>query len=75
MIKLPVGSIKPDSWLKIYLERQVSGLTGNLGEISAWLQKEENAWLSKEGIGAWGWEEVPYWLKGYANLGHILDDK
>ncbi|RMZ51620.1 hypothetical protein EB822_01430 [Flavobacteriaceae bacterium PRS1] len=74
LIKLPVGSIDPDGWLKEYLHRQRSGLTGNLGKISAWLQKENNAWLDKDGKGNWGWEEVPYWLKGYANIGYILDD-
>ncbi len=73
-IKLPVGSIQPEGWLKVYLEKQRDGLTGNLGKISAWLQKEDNAWLSEDGTGTWGWEEVPYWLKGYANLGYILDD-
>ncbi len=73
-IKLPVGAIKPEGWLKEYLVRQRDGLTGNLGKISAWLQKEDNAWLSKNGEGKWGWEEVPYWLKGYGNIAYILDD-
>ena len=75
LIKLPIGSIKPEGWLLEYLHRQRDGLTGNLGHISAWLQKEDNAWLSKEGKGKWGWEEVPYWLKGYANIGYILEDE
>ena len=74
-IRLPVGSIKPQGWLREYLIRQKDGLTGHLGEISAWLDKKDNAWLSKEGKGKWGWEEVPYWLKGYANIGYILGDK
>ncbi|TKG93474.1 hypothetical protein EYV94_17155 [Puteibacter caeruleilacunae] len=74
-IKLPVGAVRPEGWVKTYLERQRDGLTGNLGNISAWLQKEDNAWLSKSGEGKWGWEEVPYWLKGYANIGYLLDDK
>ena len=73
-IKLPVGAIKPDGWLKEYLYRQRDGLTGQLGEISAWLQKDGNAWLNPEGKGANGWEELPYWLKGYGNLGYILKD-
>ncbi|MCK5104492.1 MAG: glycoside hydrolase family 127 protein [Cyclobacteriaceae bacterium] len=75
LIKLPVGVIKPEGWLLEYLHRQRSGLTGNLGKISAWLQKEDNAWLDKDGQGDWGWEEVPYWLKGYANIGYILEDQ
>ncbi len=75
LIKLPVGSVKPEGFLKEYLVRQKNGLTGHLGEISAWLQKEDNAWLSKDGEGDWGWEEVPYWLKGYANIGYLLEDQ
>ena len=34
------------------IELQKDGLCGHLGEISAWLQKENNAWL-KNG-GEWG---------------------
>ena len=75
LIKIPVGSIKPQGWLLEYFNRQKKGLTGRLGEISAWLDKKDNAWLSKNGKGKWGWEEVPYWLKGYANIGYITEDK
>ena len=75
LIKIPVGSIKPKGWLLEYFNRQKKGLTGRLGEISAWLDKKDNAWLSKSGKGKWGWEEVPYWLKGYANIGYITEDK
>lgn len=72
-IKLPVGSISPEGWLLKQLELQRDGLNGHLGEISAWLQKEDNAWL-KAG-GKWGWEEVPYWLRGYGNLAYIMKDE
>lgn len=71
-IKLPVGSIQPEGWLKKYLELQRDGLTGHLGEISAWLDKRNNAWLTNGGDH--GWEEVPYWLKGYGDLAYILND-
>ncbi|MES1218184.1 MAG: beta-L-arabinofuranosidase domain-containing protein [Bacteroidota bacterium] len=74
-IKLPVGSIQPKGWVLKYLELQRDGLTGNLGEISAWLDKNNNAWFSGNGQGDHGWEEVPYWLKGYGNLGYILRDE
>lgn len=72
-IKLPVGHVKPNGWVKRYLELQRDGLTGHLGEISAWLDKDRNAWLNS-GSNA-GWEEVPYWLKGYGNIAYILEDK
>ena len=73
-IMLPVDAVAPAGWLKEFLDRQRTGLTGHLGEISAWLQKDDNAWLSKDGKGQYGWEELPYWLKGYIELGYIFDD-
>lgn len=73
-IKLPTGSIHPQGWVRKYLELQRDGLTGQLGEISAWLEKKNNAWYSTDGKGDHGWEEVPYWLKGYGNLAYILND-
>ncbi|PWK80541.1 DUF1680 family protein [Mucilaginibacter oryzae] len=73
--KLPTGSIKAGGWMKKMLELQRDGLTGNLGEISVWLSKTNNAWLNKEGKGEYGWEELPYWLKGYADIAYTLGDK
>lgn len=72
-IKLPTGSIKPRGWLLTQLNLQREGLNGNLGEISAWLQKDNNAWLTSGG--KWGWEEVPYWLRGYSSLAFALRDE
>ncbi len=72
-IKLPVGAIKPKGWIEKTLLLQKEGLSGNLVEISAWLDKQNNAWL---GTGTdYGWEEVPYWLKGYGNMAYIFEDK
>lgn len=73
-IGLPVGSVEPRGWVREFLRRQREGLTGHLGEISAWLQKEDNAWLNKDGKGKYGWEELPYWLKGYIELAYIFND-
>ena len=72
-MKLPLGSIRPAGWVGRYLELQRDGLTGHLGEISAWLDKDNNAWLTSGGDH--GWEEVPYRLKGYCDLAYILGDK
>ena len=72
-IKLPTGSITPRGWLLTQLNLQKEGLNGRLGEISAWLQKDNNAWLTSGG--KWGWEEVPYWLRGYSSLAFTLQDK
>lgn len=72
-IKLPLGAITPEGWVGEMLKRQGDGLAGHLGEISAWLVKKGNAWLEKEGHA--GWEEVPYWLRGYADMAFILKDE
>ena len=72
-IKLPVKSITPRGWVAEMIRRQKEGLCGQLGEISDWLDKEGNAWL--ETGGSHGWEEVPYWLRGYSNMAYILEDK
>jgi hypothetical protein len=72
-IKLPLGSIQPGGWILKLLQLQKEGLCGNLGEISAWLEKENNAWLIKGG--EHGWEEVPYWLRGYADMSFIFKDQ
>ena len=74
-IKLPVGSIKPQGWLKKQLELQADGFHGHLPEISRYLNKEGNAWLSPDGRGERGWEEEPYWLKGFSNCGYILGNE
>src|ERR1700720_3722258 len=75
LIKLPIGRIIPGGWVLKYLQLQRDGLTGHLGEISAWLDKKNNAWYSGNGQGDHGWEEVPYWLKGFGDLGYILKDE
>src|SRR5262249_18300186 len=68
LIKLPIASYRPAGWLGKALELQRDGLTGHLGEISVWLTREGNAWLRTDGKGEYGWEEVPYWLRGFARI-------
>ncbi|MGN6385807.1 MAG: beta-L-arabinofuranosidase domain-containing protein [Verrucomicrobiota bacterium] len=74
-VKLPVGSITPKGWLRTQLELERDGMTGHLEEISKWCKFEGNAWVSPNGEGHSGWEELPYWLKGYGDLGYVLKDE
>jgi len=74
LIKLPIGHIKPNGWLKSQLELMAQGFTGNLMKISQWCKFEENAWSSPE-FPQFGWEELPYWLRGFIDLGYILENK
>ncbi len=75
LVKLPVGAIEPHGWLRTQLELQAAGFHGRLAEISTFLSRSDNAWLSPTGQGRHGWEEVPYWLKGFANTGYVLRDR
>jgi hypothetical protein len=73
-IRLPLGSVKPQGWLRKQLQLQVGGFHGHLGEISSFIRKSNNAWLDPAGKGDCFWEEVPYWLRGYAAAAFLLDD-
>ncbi len=75
LIKLPVGAIRPEGWLRRQLQLQAEGFHGHLEEISPYLVKKNNAWLDPSGTGDHGWEELPYWLKGYCNLGFVMRDE
>ena len=73
LARLPVGSVVPRGWLRRQLELQAAGMHGQLAEISHFLKWEGNGWADPEGRG--GWEELPYWLKGYGDLGYVLGDE
>jgi len=75
LIKLPIGAIEPQGWVRRQLELQADGFHGHLTEISNFLKKEKNAWLNPDGEGLHGWEEPVYWLKGFSNCGYILGDE
>jgi DUF1680 family protein len=75
MLRLPPGAVRPQGWLAKVLRLQADGFHGRLGELSRFLKKDGNAWLARDGKGDFGWEEVPYWLKGYLNCAYVLDDE
>jgi len=74
-IKMPVGTVKAGGWLRKQLELQAAGFHGRLTEISGFLRKDGNAWLSRAGEGKNGWEEVPYWLKGFGDCAYLLGNE
>jgi hypothetical protein len=75
LIKLPIGCVRPEGWARQQLELMADGMVGHLPEVSRWAKFKGSAWAGKTGQGAYGWEEMPYWLKGYIDLGYILGDK
>ena len=73
-VRLPIGSITPGGWLRGELRLEADGMTGHLEEISPWCNFNTSAWTDPAGQGKHGWEELPYWLKGYGDLGYVLKD-
>lgn len=66
--RLPPGAVTPRGWLATQLDRQVNGLAGRYQEASHFLRFNETGWVHPE---LDGWEEVPYWLRGYGDLGYV----
>ena len=50
----------------VVAERASTVVFGHLPELSRFLIKDNSPWLNPNGEGEKFWEEVPYWLKGYA---------
>ena len=70
LVKLSIGAVEPRGWLMAQLQLMRNGLTGRLGEVSRFLG-DDSGWITLKGK---GWEELPYWLKGYGDLGYLLKD-
>ncbi len=75
LLPLPPGAVRPAGWLAVQLRRLLDGFVGHLPELSPWCRFEDSAWVDPRGRGAHGWEEMPYWLRGYVLLAFGLDDE
>lgn len=71
LLRLPVGSVKPAGWLREQLSLQLAGLNGQMDTVSHFLDLSTTGWAVPSEV---GWEEVPYWLRGYVDLGAITGD-
>ena len=65
LAKLPVGNVEPMGWIAHQIGLMVDGMTGRLQELSKFLA-EDNGWFGTQND---GWEEQPYWLRGFYDLG------
>jgi hypothetical protein len=70
LVKLPIGAVEPRGWLMAQLQLMRDGFTGRLSELSRFLG-DDSGWMTLKGK---GWEEMPYWLKGYGDLSYLLKD-
>ncbi|MFF2060472.1 RICIN domain-containing protein [Streptomyces sp. NPDC058200] len=70
-LKLPPGHITPRGWLAGQLKLQLDGLCGRYEEFSHFLDFTATGWVRPD---RGGWEEVPYWLRGYTDLAIVTRD-
>lgn len=71
LAKLPLGSVRPKGWIQHQLTLMVDGQVGRLHELSKFVQ-DDNGWF---GTDQDGWEEQPYWFRGFYDLGVLTGDR
>ncbi|MGJ6966793.1 RICIN domain-containing protein [Streptosporangium sp. G11] len=71
-LRLPPGSITPKGWIRHQLDLQVNGLNGRMPEVSDYLRYETCGWVDPAKN---AWEELPYWLRGFGDLGYVTGDQ
>ncbi|MGR3867100.1 RICIN domain-containing protein [Streptomyces graminifolii] len=69
--RLRPGSITPRGWLAGQLRLQLAGLCGQYATRSHFLDLTTSGWAHPERD---GWEELPYWLRGYVPLAIATSD-
>ena len=73
LTKLDLGEISVGGWLKGQLELMCEGVTGRLPEFGPYFTKERNGFLYPDT--ASGWEEVPYWLRGFYPMAVLTNNE
>jgi uncharacterized protein len=75
-VKLPLGAVKPQGWLRDQLIVQANGYTGHLHEV--WDVMKTSAWKGDSGANVLPEccyaRFVPRWLEGLIPLAYQLDD-
>ncbi|KAI0199082.1 duf1680 domain-containing protein [Astrocystis sublimbata] len=69
---LPLGSVKPQGWLREQLELSATGLAGNLFNFYRFVK--DSQWLGGNSEYSDLHESVPYWFNGLVPLAFSLDD-
>ena len=70
-LRLPPGAVTASGWLAGELRRQLAGLCGQYASTSHFLSMDTTGWVHPSQV---GWEEVPYWLRGYVDLAVLTQD-
>ena len=74
MKRLALGEISVnDGWLRGQLDLMCEGVTGRLPEFGPYFSKERNGFIYPDT--ASGWEEVPYWLRGFYPMAVLTNNE
>ncbi len=71
--ELPAGAVRPEGWLRVYLQKQADGLGAHLPDVS-WPFTEPYWQGKEEGESWWPWEQNAYWIDGATRLALVLGD-
>ncbi len=75
--RLPISNLKPEGWIKTFLEYQRTGLTGHIDSsgfpfnTGMWTAKINE---TKDGIFWWPYEQTGYYVDGCIKAGYLLQD-
>lgn len=69
LIGLPLGAVTPCGWLRCQLDLMADGMVGRLPEISESVSSR-SSWRGGNGP---GWEDQPYWLRGFYDLAVLTE--
>ncbi len=71
---LPPGAVRPEGWLRGYLEKQAAELGSKLPQVS-WPFTNAYWAEEQEGESWWPWEQTAYWIDGATRLALVLQDE
>ncbi len=80
---LPPGAVRPDGWLRGWLQKQATQLGSHLPDVSwpftrdYWgTQQQGDYWTQEQEYEEWWpWEQRGYWIDGATRLALLLDDR
>ena len=73
---LAPGAVKPEGWLRLYLQKQAQQLASHLPAVSS--PFTESYWAGEEATSAngwWPWEQRAYWVDGALRCALVLKDE